>query len=238
MNRWYLLMVVMAFPAMILAQTSTAPKQEPNNASQPYQPAVPAPSMTTAYGGYPGYVGGTTAAGSALNGMASMISANGSANLSTSAAAINMTEAQKNSIQNQQLAANTYFEMRESNRAAQERERGPHPTAEQIARIAKDGVPKPLSPSMMDPVTGRLAWPAILQIDRYAKPRTELDEIFAKTARYGEMDFSDQTNARQAIQSMFAQMKSQIQDFLPADYMASRNFLQSLNYYVCKNWLD
>ena len=36
----------------------------------------------------------------------------GNYNLSTSAAAINMTEARKNHIQNQNLAANTYFQMR------------------------------------------------------------------------------------------------------------------------------
>ena len=182
MNRWHLLMIFMAFPAVILAQTSTSQSQETNYVSQPYQPAIPAPSMATAYGGYPGYFGGTTAAGSAMSGMASVISARGDYNLSTSAAVINMTQAQKNSIQNQQLWVKTYFEMRAANRAAQARERGPYPTAEQLARIARDGLPKPLSPSMMDPVTGRLAWPPILQTDRYAIPRTELDKMFENTA--------------------------------------------------------
>ena len=74
-----------------------------------------------------------TAAGSALNGMASVISAKGDYNLSTSAAAINMTQAQKNEIQNQQQWTNTYFKMRATNKAATAAERGPTPTMEQLA---------------------------------------------------------------------------------------------------------
>ena len=58
MNRWYLFLVCMAFPAMILAHPATSPYKGPNYPSQPYQPAVPAPSMTTSYGGYSGYGGG------------------------------------------------------------------------------------------------------------------------------------------------------------------------------------
>ena len=67
-----------------------------------------------------------------MNGMANAISAKGNYNLSTSAAAINMTQARKNHIQNQQLAANTYFQMRAMNKAATAAERGPPPTMEQL----------------------------------------------------------------------------------------------------------
>ena len=91
---------------------------------------------------------------------------------------------------------------------------------------------------MMDPTTGRIAWPPLLQIHRYDAPRTTVDEIFAKTARYGAMDFSDQMKARQAIETMFATMKTQIRDVPVADYTGSRDFLGSLKYYTCKNWLD
>ena len=86
--------------------------------SRPYQPAVPAATTVNTYGGYPGYSGGGTAAGNAMNGMASVISAKGDYNLSTSAAAINMTQAQKNEIQNRQQWTNTYFDMRATNKAA------------------------------------------------------------------------------------------------------------------------
>ena len=91
-----------------------------------YQPAVPPPSMVGSYGGWPGgYGGASTAAGSAMNGMASAISAKGDYNLSTSAAAINLTQAQSNEIQNRQQATNTYFEMQATNKAAPTPRPGP-----------------------------------------------------------------------------------------------------------------
>src|SRR5262245_25745017 len=89
--------------------------------------AVPVPSAIAPYGGYGG---GTTAAGSASTGMANVISAQGDYNLSTSEAAINMTQAQSAEIQNRQEYTNTYFEMRATNKAARAAEEGPPPTAE------------------------------------------------------------------------------------------------------------
>ena len=119
MNRSWILLLVAAFPAMLLAQNYS---QEPPAA--PYQPAVPPPSNINSYGGYYSS-GGGTAAGSAMNGMSNVISAKGNYNLSTSAAAINMTQAEKNSLQNAQLRTDTYFQMRTTNTAARKAEAGP-----------------------------------------------------------------------------------------------------------------
>ena len=122
MNRLWFLLILMAFPALMLAQ-SAPPYPGKSGASQPYQPAVPPPSMVNGYGGWSEYggTGGGTVAGSAMNGMANVISAKGNYNLSTSAAAMNMTQVQKQEIQNHQQYTNTYFDMRATNRAAQGR---------------------------------------------------------------------------------------------------------------------
>ena len=170
MNRlWVLLVIIVAFPALIMAQPGTSQyPPAPGGTSQPYQPAVPPPSIINGNGGWSGGYGGTgasTAAGSAMNGMASVISAKGNYNLSTSAAAVNMTQAQKQEIQNHQQYTNTYFEMRATNKAARKAEEGPQPTMEQIARIAHDGAPKPLTSDQWNPVTGTVNWPALLQQD-------------------------------------------------------------------------
>ena len=55
------------------------------------------------------------------------------------------------------------LEMRELGRAVRERERGPRPTPEELARRACAAAPLPLSPSQMDPVSGVLFWPAAFQ---------------------------------------------------------------------------
>ena len=133
-----------------------------------------------------------------MNGMASVISAKGNYNLSTSAAAINMTQAQKNEIENRQQYTNTYFQMRATNKAAREAEAGPPPTMEQIARMAREGVPKPLGPSQMDPVTGQINWPDALQDDSFASQRGEVEQLFATRARYGGLSYADQMKVRKS----------------------------------------
>jgi hypothetical protein len=138
-------MVVLALPVLALAQNTFPGAREE---TRPYQPAVAAPS-TTVYGGggWGGNSGGGTVAGSAMNGMSQVISAAGQYNLNTSAAAINMTQAQSNAMQNQVQSVNTFWEMRNIGKAQRAAERGPNLTPEQIARMAREGVPRPLTPS-------------------------------------------------------------------------------------------
>ena len=220
--------------AISLAQTSGIP-------DRPSQLPVRAPVPVGAgsyYGGWPGYYGGGTPAGSAMNGMASAISAAGSYNLSTSEAAINMTQAQKAAMQNDQLYANTYFEMRAANRAARAAENGPKPTMEQLVRIAQQGAPRPLPTGALDPVSGGVAWPELLKTADYDPQRTELNELFAKRAELGGLGFSDQTKARQAVDGMFATLKGQIRSVPSDQYVASRSFLNSLVYAAAKTDLD
>jgi len=229
MKRWHVFTCILAACAMMPALTGTAQDQGQSGSSQ-YQPAVPAPTTVNAYGGYPGFYGGTTAAGSAMNGMANAISAKGNYNLSTSAAAVNMTQAQKNEIQNRQLYENTYFQMKETNQAYQRAHAKPHPTEEQLARLAREGEPQPVSPSQVDPVSGQVKWPAALLEDSFAPERGQIEQLLAKKASQGALSITDEMAARQAIESMFADLKLQIKQLPPMDYVQARDFLQSMIY--------
>ncbi len=235
MSRIWVFLFAALLPISAVAQTDSTSTTAP---SAPYEPVVPAPSMVNSYGGWSGYSGATTAAGSAMNGMANVISAQGDYNLSTSAAAVNMTQAQKNEIQNRQQWTNTYFDMRQTNRTARAAERLPPPTMEQIARIARDGAPKPLAPNQLDPVSGRIAWPSALQEASFTPQRSELDSLFARKAHYGQLGYSDQMKAREVIDGMFDELKSQVRTIPPMDYVACRGFLQSLSYAATKNELE
>ncbi|MCE5301575.1 MAG: hypothetical protein LLF97_00535 [Planctomycetaceae bacterium] len=233
MKRFWTILILSAFPVFALAQT----RFDPSEAA--YRPVVPSPSTVAAYSGWPGYpMGGGTAAGNALNGMASCISAAGDYNLATSAAAVNMTQAQRNDIQNRQAWTNTYFEMRATNRAARQAEQAPTPTMEQLARMARDGAPKPLAASQMDPINGRLTWPSILQQSQFDTQRTEVDQLFADRARFGGLNIADQQKVRQLLEEMFASLKSQVREVPPQLYVAGRTFLQSLSYAALKTELD
>jgi hypothetical protein len=189
-------------------------------------------------GGEWGYGTPTTAAGSAMSGMSQVISSAGQYNLATSAAAVNMTQAQRNQIQNDMLATSTYFDMRAANRAARDAEAGPKPSMEQLVRIARQGTPKPLNTTQMDPVSGRLIWPDVLQDASFASQRSEVDEIFAKRASYGGLAYSDQAKVRQTIDAMFDELKARIRAIPPQDYVTSRSFLQSLVYAASKTELE
>jgi hypothetical protein len=189
-------------------------------------------------GGYGGYCGGSTVAGAALGGMSQVISAAGQYNLATSAAAVNMTQAESNAMQNQIQAANTFWELRSISRAQRASEAGPPPTAEQVARMARAGLPKPLTSSQIDPVSGRLYWPDALQNSTFDSDRRELDQIFAKHAAYGGLDQSDRQQVRTATGKMFAGLKAQIRKIPPQTYVDSRTFLESLVYAATTTTLD
>ena len=91
--------------------------------------------------------------------MSQVISAAGQYNLATSAAAINMTQAESNQLRNNVQGVQTFWQMRDIGRAEREKERGPRLTPEQLARMARDGAPRGLSASQIDPVSGVLYWP-------------------------------------------------------------------------------
>jgi hypothetical protein len=223
-----------SFLVAVLLLVSVALGQQQSEA--PYEPVVAPPSMGGYGGGYGGFygVGATTAAGSAATGLANVISSRGSANLNNSAAAVNMTQAQKNEIENHQQYTNTYFEMRATNKAARAAEEGPPPTPDQLARIAHEGVPKSLSPSQFNSVSGQIAWPQALQMDTYASEREQLDAIIGSYSQMGNLNYADQVKVRKLINDMAAKLKSQVRELPPPDYMACKSFLNSLIYATTK----
>jgi hypothetical protein len=194
--------------------------------------------MVTGYGGWPGYSGGSsTVAGSAMNGMASVISASGEAALAGSAAVVNLTQAEKQDILNRQAATNAYWEMRATDRAGRAAERGPVLTSEQLARIAHERAPKPLNSNQLNPVTGKLIWPGPLQEQAYAKRRSEVDQLMEQQAHYGSLSYADQNKLRTSIRSMFKDLKAQINSLETSDYIAAKTFLNSVMYASTKTAL-
>ena len=82
----------------------------------------------------------------------------------------------------------------------------------------------------MDPVSGVLFWPSVLQDPSFETQRTALDELTARWVKYGTLEYPDQTQVRDNVNSLFDTLKSRIASIPPQDYVASRSFLQSLLY--------
>jgi len=195
------------------------------------QPITP-PSRGDYYGGnyFGGYGGGSTPASANLRGMADVVRSQGQANLDNSAAAINYGIARSQEMDNYKQYVNTFFEARQANRAYRAAERGPPPTMEQLVRYAQMGKPKPLSPSELDVITGDIAWPMVLQEDAFAKDRETIQAAFAGRSAGGAMRLSDLMTVRKTTDSMLAQLKDNIRELPPEQYLQARRFLESLAY--------
>ena len=189
-------------------------------------------------GGYGGWGGwgwganmgvGSTAAGSYYTGLGNAIRSQGQFNLDTSAAAINITEAQRREIENSKLWTETYFEKRRINQAYRDSQRRPPGDAETWMRLAQSRLPSRLSPSVLDPVTGRISWPAGLMAERYTNDREELDRAFADRAlAHGAIGTQAHADISQSVNNMLAILKANIKDYNTTQYVNSRNFLNSL----------
>lgn len=217
--------------------------QAPEPAQQPAQQTAPKPGISqpiqptgnSYYGGYGGYPGGghaSTAAEGAARGMADVVRSQGEASLNKSAAAINYTVARSNQIQNRAAWTSTYFDMREENRARRAAERRPRASMADLVRYAQAGKPQQLSPSELNVVTGAVNWPAFLKGNEYAKSRAELEAVYARRSSSGAVSAADYVKIREVTNAMLAQLKGQIKDIPPAQYTASKRFLQSLAYEI------
>jgi hypothetical protein len=195
-----------------------------------YQPRASVGGYRGYGGGYRGSGAGSTAAGSAMAGMSDVISAKGNYNLNTSAAAVNMTEAQRNEIQNREQYTNAYFQMRQENRAYRAQESGPRPTEEQVARMAAQGVPQPVSSSQVDQLTGKINWPGPLQMSSFSQERATVEQLMANKSQNGSLSYADQMTMRKVVNDMVQQLKEQISSIPPQDYETAKQFLNSLLY--------
>ena len=225
MKRIWLFMILIVCPVTTFGQGS----KPGSSGSPPYQPAVPPPSTTVYGGGDWGYGGDVqTAPGAALQGMSQVISSAGQYNLVTSAAAVNMTQAESNEMQNLIQGVQTFWDMRNHGRMEREKERGLRPAPEELARRARAGAPLALTASQMDPVSGVLFWPVALQDASFEAQRIALDEYTVRWAKYGGLNYADRTQVRENIDVLFDMLKSQIASMPPQDYVECRTFLQSL----------
>lgn len=177
------------------------------------------------------YYHAATEAESAANGMANVISAAGQANLLNSQAAQNYEVARSMDLDNRYKAENTYFEMRKMNRAYVAAERGPKPTSEQMFRLAKERAPDRLNANQLDPLTGQISWPVILEEDAYKDYRDKLEELFALKARHnGQIGPSEYAELQRTTKAMEAELRKHIKEYTGTDYARARSLIESLSY--------
>ncbi len=158
-----------------------------------------------------------------------MVRSVGDANLRNSLAARNYEEARSRNLDNRLKYAETYFAKRRANEDYKESMRKPV-TSEQLFRMRQSQKPKRLATTQLDPVTGRIDWPVLLQKEDFDQQRAELEKLFAARASHDHISLDDYTKIQQAYEKMQEQLSEIIKDVPPQDYVRAKSFLKSLAY--------
>lgn len=159
-------------------------------------------------------------------GAADRVRAAGEYNYNTALAAIHAQTAVSKYLDNQIKRTQTYFEKRRINRQARAAERGPRSTTQQRERISKSRTPQRLTAAQYNRALGRVAWPEALKSPQFAAIRTAIDGLVKDRAASSAADRQIQMLAG----NMKTQLKTQIRQLAPADYMAAKTFLSKLQY--------
>jgi len=169
----------------------------------------------------------STAAEGYQRGLGSVISSQGQKNLDDSQAAINMTDARSNQIDNQVKSVNAYWEKKDIyNQHLQQQNYKIAQTREML--LAKNRL-QPLTSEEFDRTTGNITWLKVLEQPQYDQYRNELDELFQKRAQQGYLSSTDYVAATQASQAWHNMMAAQKGEYPSSILDQMLRFLAKLN---------
>ena len=173
-----------------------------------------------------GYHHASTAAEGYQRGFADVVRSAGQYNLDTAQANNINQDTVSKYLDNRAKGTDTYFQMREANRQYRRQLETPPLSSEQLYRIAAEQRPDTLAASDLDPLTGDIAWPLVLQGEEYEEVRTKLEGLFALRAKEGSSSyvFEIQQTANEAL----AQLKANIRNYPAPEYLKAKKFLEAL----------
>lgn len=164
-----------------------------------------------------------------LRGAAEYQRATGEANLYNSMAAEHYESARQAAIENKKFAADTYFAMRKANQEARDAARPKRLTVDQYADIAMRSAPSALAAQQYEPMSGKLAWPDVLMSKQFDADRKAIDDAFrSRDADDGGKGSNFAAHIDRLTSRMEADLKANIDQLNPMDYMAARKFLGSV----------
>lgn len=217
-----LTLLSLAFVAGVLVCTSLQ-AQTTSSGSIAIQP------VNYGYGyGMPSYGYASTYEEGVLRGWADLWQGVGQYNYSTSLANVNNQEAYSRAIDNSVKRTNAYFARKAINEQARS-SANPRPSAEDIARFAKERAPEGLAAHEFSSAVGSLNWPQILQGSDFAADRAELDNLFAtRSPENSGLGTDNHRQIKQTADQMLATLKSRIGEYSPSEYVAAKSFLTRL----------
>ena len=154
------------------------------------------------------YNNASTAGEGYARGVSGIIQSQGQRNLDNSQAAINLTDARSNQIDNQVKSVNAFWEKKDiyAERQQQEFAKIGQQRSDYMARHGLGT----LSPEEFDRTTGQLTWPKVLEQKQYDQYRNTLDELMKKRAYQGALtgdEYMQATAASKEWRAMLAKQK-------------------------------
>jgi hypothetical protein len=220
--------LAMAMGAIALAGTAVAqsdfsspPGADPNTTSLDDQSYVPG------YGGaYP--LSSTyeesvlRGEGAQLSGAGTFFQGIGQANYLTGQANIANEQARSLYLDNVTKHADTYWQRKAIYKQGLAQHRGQRPTAEDVARLARQNAPEGLTVSDFDAATGTLNWPEALMTPEFADRRAAIEMVVKR-------DGIGHRNVETLAEGMVVSLKRNVDNLDAKDYMAGKNFLNGLS---------
>ena len=171
------------------------------------------------------YNNASTAGESYARGLGNVIQSQGQKNLDDSQAAINLTDARSNQIDNQVKSVNAFWEKKDIYYQHQQEENA-KTAAHRERYMSRHGLGT-LTPNEFDRTTGQINWPKALDLTEYDQYRTTIDGLFKKRAYEGALSGDDYLQATTASKEWRAALSAQ-RDKYPAP------ILKQLLYFILK----
>jgi hypothetical protein len=215
----------------LLVVTSSASAQMQTQATMAAGNFFPPPAVA-GYTGYGyGYQPASTAAAGYLMGEASVLQAAGQYNYNTSLGLSFAADAWAKNIVNRVNSVDAYLSGKRANAQYQMAMRGPRATQQQLVTISKTTAPKRLTDYEMDQASGTINWPAVLRQPEFDAYRMRLDDLFAErdpaNSGLGTPNYEEIVYLTNLLQQ---DLKGDIGHLTPAEYVAAKKFLTSLNH--------
>jgi hypothetical protein len=180
--------------------------------------------------GYGGYYASTAGEGFAI-GMADMVRSAGMATLMTAKASDSFEDARSKYIDNQVKATEGFVERQRMLKSYHASLRKPPPSSEQLYRLAQQGLPKSLTASQLDPVTGKIAWPVVLRDEPFDSYRESAQKFFEDAvANPQTFSYGSYNHLREASTECLAELTARIKEYSPNDFIQAKKFIESLTY--------
>ena len=160
--------------------------------------------------------------------MADVIRAQGEAAESAARAARDREEARAKQIENDTKWLEEYNERKRiglAEREQQQRERRAQINRSREARHAQRA--ETPTTTQVDPDTGEIIWPELLQSDEYQAERERVNELF-RASNDSNSSPQQESELKNAVDAMDRTLKSQIQDVPAYKFIEADKFLQSL----------